>query len=443
MTTKTIEVYNLGGLPTAPIDDFFELQEDFKIPDQDKLAKLQMLIITRGFKYSFKAWKDPDGKLWIIDAHQRRKALLSLRRSGFDIPPIPYEPIFCQTKEEAVFEIAAYNSEFARKNPDTQIFQKYEISTEELQRVELPFEAKSFDISPEPLNFDSADSGDPEVVEDSQEVEVPPEDKAFALRGDIWLLGSQRLMCGDCRESGEVKKLMAGRKADLNVTDPPYNVSYTGGTKDELTIRNDSMENDLFATFLRQVFEVMISVMHPGASFYVFHADSEGENFRGSLRKAGFYIAQCCVWVKNSMVMGRQDYQWQHEPILYGWKPGAAHKWYSDRRQTTVWEFDKPLRNGIHPTMKPIALVAYAIRNSSQVGQVVIDFFSGSGSTLMACQQIDRRCYAMEIAPVYVSATVNRYRAMFPDQPVLLIRCGREYTEEETLKIIANGKAAD
>jgi DNA modification methylase len=246
---------------------------------------------------------------------------------------------------------------------------------------------------------------------------------------------NHRLMCGDCRSKSDVSLLMNGQYADLCVTDPPYNVNYEGGTEDELTIQNDSMENDLFATFLKQVFSMMYTVMKPGSPYYIFHADSEGENFRSSLRKAGFKIAQCCIWVKNSMVMGRQDYQWQHEPCLYGWKPGAGHLWNSDRKQTTIWNFDKPQRNGIHPTMKPIALMAYPIGNSSTAGQLVIDFFSGSGSTLMACQQIDRICYAMEIDPQYVSASVLRYNAMFPEQTIRLIRNGELLNENETSNI--------
>ncbi|MFQ9234858.1 MAG: DNA-methyltransferase [Bacteroides ovatus] len=438
---KLIEVFNLGSLPTAPLDSFLELQEDFKKSDPDKLSKLQMLIITRGFKYAFKAWKDPDGKLWIIDAHQRRKALLALRKSGFTIPEIPYEPIFAADKKEAVEEIAAYNSEFATKNPDTLLFKKYDIDGDTMERFNLGYEVKAVDYSiATPLFAQEHESEN--VQEDVVDFSIPSENEdspgsVFAQSGDIWLLGNTRLMCGDCRSKTDVSALMNGQYADLLVTDPPYNVAYQGATEDELTIQNDSMENDLFATFLRQVFTVMFSILKPGGAYYVFHADSEGENFRASLRKVGFKISQCCVWVKNSMVMGRQDYQWQHEPCLYGWKPGAGHFWNSDRKQTTVWNFDKPQRNAIHPTMKPIALMAYPICNSSLPGQIVADFFSGSGSTLLACQQTDRICCAMEIDPRYVSATVSRYRAMFPEQPVRLIRGGELMNTEETLKLIA------
>lgn len=438
---KLIEVFNLGSLPTAPLDSFLELQEDFKKSDPDKSSKLQMLIITRGFKYAFKAWKDPDGKLWIIDAHQRRKALLALRKSGFTIPEIPYEPIFAADKKEAVEEIAAYNSEFATKNPDTLLFKKYDIDGDTMERFNLGYEVKAVDYSiATPLFAQEHESEN--VQEDVVDFSIPSENEdspgsVFAQSGDIWLLGNTRLMCGDCRSKTDVSALMNGQYADLLVTDPPYNVAYQGATEDELTIQNDSMENDLFATFLRQVFTVMFSILKPGGAYYVFHADSEGENFRASLRKVGFKISQCCVWVKNSMVMGRQDYQWQHEPCLYGWKPGAGHFWNSDRKQTTVWNFDKPQRNAIHPTMKPIALMAYPICNSSLPGQIVADFFSGSGSTLLACQQTDRICCAMEIDPRYVSATVSRYRAMFPEQPVRLIRGGELMNTEETLKLIA------
>lgn len=435
---KVIEVFNLGCLPTAPLDTFLELQEDFKVSDPDKLSKLQMLIITRGFKYAFKAWKDPDGKLWIIDAHQRRKALLALRKAGFTIPEIPYEPIYAADKKEAVEEIAAYNSEFATKNPDTLLFKKYHIDTDTMDRFNLGYEVQAVNFAPATPLF-SSESDTHEIQEDVLDFVVPDEedkDKVFTKPGDVWLLGHNRLMCGDCRSQKDIAMLMNGQMADLLVTDPPYNVAYQGATEDELTIQNDSMENDLFATFLRQVFGLMFTILKPGGSYYIFHADSEGENFRAALRKSGFKIAQCCIWVKNSMVMGRQDYQWQHEPCLYGWKPGGAHFWNSDRKQTTVWEFDKPQRNAIHPTMKPIALMAYPIGNSSAPGQIVADFFSGSGSTLMACQQTDRICYAMEIDPRYATATVTRFRAMFPEQPIRLMRGGILLTEDDTLKVI-------
>lgn len=432
-----IKVFNLGNLPTAPLDSFIELQEDFKKPDADKLSKLQMLIITRGFKYSFKVWKDPDGKLWIIDAHQRRKALLRLRSYGFRIPEIPYEEIQASNKREAVEEIAAYNSEFAEKNPDTLLFTKYNINREDLSKFNLGYDVKLTDFSIGGGKLFSPDTDIADVQEDT--VDIAPQDdegELFVRPGDIFRLGHNRLMCGDCRAKKDVVALMNGRMADMILTDPPYNVNYEGGGESKLTIQNDSMENDLFLRFLQSVFNVMFSIVKPGGSFYVFHADSEGENFRRAVREAGFKIAQCCIWVKDTFVMGRQDYQWKHEPCLYGWKTGAAHFWNADRKQTTVWNFDKPKANRLHPTMKPIALMAYPITNSTKNGEIVVDLFSGSGSTIMACQQTDRIGYGLEIDPKYVAATVRRFMAMFPQQPVLLERDGAVLSEDETKKII-------
>ena len=434
---NSIKVFNLGNLPTAPLDSFIELQEDFKIPDADKLSKLQMLIITRGFKYSFKVWKDPDGKLWIIDAHQRRKALLGLRSYGFTIPEIPYEEIQASNKREAVEEIAAYNSEFAQKNPDTILFTKYNINGDDIAKFNLGYEVKQTDFSIGGKKLFPAEIDKSEIQEDVIDVASQDDNtENFVQPGDIFQLGNNRLMCGDCRANKDVAALMNGRTADMILTDPPYNVNYEGGGEDKLTIQNDSMENDLFFRFLRSVFNIMFAIVKPGGSFYVFHADSEGENFRRAIREAGFKIAQCCIWVKDSLVMGRQDYQWQHEPCLYGWKLGAAHFWNADRKQTTVWNFDKPKASRIHPTMKPIALMAYPITNSTKDGDIVVDLFSGSGSTIMACQQTDRIGYGMEIDPKYVAATVRRFMAMFPQQPILLERNGTIFTAAETQKII-------
>jgi DNA modification methylase len=430
---KAIEIHNLGNLPVAPLDSFLELQEDFKIPNPDRLAKLKMLILSRGFKYAFKAWKDHDGRLWIIDAHQRRKALIELRNAGFIIPNIPYEPIFAADKKEAVEEIAAYNSEFAAKNPDTVLFEKYRIDADAISRFNLGYEVKTLDLSA--LKTPLFNSPELNITDDDPDFSLP-ENRVFALPGDIFLLGEHRLLCGDCRIGELVCRLMDGKMADLIVTDPPYNVDYSGRTPDALKIRNDAMDNDSFGSvFLQQVFSVMFDVLKPGGAFYVFHADGKSECFFPALRNAGFHVAQCCVWNKNSFVLGRLDYHMKHEPVFYGWKPGAPHNWFADRKQTSVWNFDRPQRNDIHPTMKPVALLAYPIRNSSLPGQIVADFFSGSASTLIACRQIDRICYAMEIDPKFVSASVLRFINLF-DDPVRLIRDGKLFAHPETLNII-------
>ena len=219
---------------------------------------------------------------------------------------------------------------------------------------------------------------------------------------------------------------MSGEKADLYLTDPPYNVDYEGGTKERLKIRNDKMDNDSFRQFLRDAFRVADKVMRNGAVFYIWHAESEGYNFRGACFDVGWKVRECLIWNKSSMVLGRQDYQWKHEPCLYGWKDGANHLWMSDRKQTTILDFDRPVRNDIHPTMKPIALVAYQIGNNTHEGDVVLDSFGGSGSTLIACEQLNRKCYMSELDERYCTVILRRYMNLVDsDQDVFLLN-GKE-----------------
>lgn len=250
---------------------------------------------------------------------------------------------------------------------------------------------------------------DTDVKDDECDID-PEQVEPFVQLGDIWLLGKHRLMCADSTRDENIGLLMDGHKADLVVTDPPYNVAVTGKTKDALTIQNDDMEDGKFYDFLLSAFRAIVPHLAEGASAYIFHADMEGVNFRRAFKEAGFHISGVCIWVKNTMVLGRSPYQWQHEPVLYGWLPNGKHKWFSDRKQTTVWEFDKPQRNKVHPTMKPIELICYPIANSSAPGYIVLDTFAGSGSTIIACEQMDRICYAMEIDPKYASAIVERYK---------------------------------
>jgi len=422
---QEITVYNLGNLPTAPINSFHELQEDFKISDPDKNMKLQMLILTRGFKYAFKAWRDPDGKLWIIDAHQRKKALKALIKSGFIVPDIPYEPIHAKTKQEAVEEIAAYNSEFAEKNPDTILFKKYNIGTDMLERFNMGFEPVTLDYD---RDRETLMKEEFEIIEDDAP-EVRKE--TFTQTGDIWLLEPHRIMCGDSIEPKDIVALMEGKKAKLMVTDPPYNVAYEGKTKDKLTIQNDSMDNNSFYQFLYHFYCNSYRILEDGAGIYIFHSDNEGANFRKAMVDAQFKLAQCCIWVKQAFIMGRQDYHWQHEPVLYGWKPTGPHYWHGDRKQSTVWNFDRPIRNDLHPTMKPVALMAYPIQNSSREQDLVVDLFLGSGATLMACQQTNRICYGMEKDQRYADVEVRRFHAAFPDIEITLIRNGERIPFEE------------
>ena len=254
------------------------------------------------------------------------------------------------------------------------------------------------------------------AVEDDADIVLPEEPKA--KRGDIYQLGAHRLMCGDSTDPADVARLMDGKAADLLLTDPPYNVNYEGGTG--LTIQNDNMEDAAFRKFLRDAFACADGVMKPGAAFYIWHADSEGYNFRGACHDIGWQVRQCLIWNKNALVLGRQDYQWKHEPCLYGWKGGASHTWLSDRTQTTVLDFDKPTRSELHPTMKPVALFEYQIHNSCPDGGAVLDLFGGSGTTIIAAEQDGRCAFCMELDPRYVDATIQRYEEFTGVKAVLV-----------------------
>lgn len=237
--------------------------------------------------------------------------------------------------------------------------------------------------------------------------------------GDIWILGKHRLLCGDSTSKENVNRLMNKQQADFILTDPPYNVDYEGKTEEALKIENDNMSETEFYNFLLDVFRNMFEAAKCGSSIYVFHADTEGLNFRNAFKSVGFKLAQCLVWVKNTFVLGRQDYQWRHEPILYGWKEGASHYFIDDRKQSTVLEFDKPMRNAEHPTMKPIDLLVYLIKNSSKENDLILDLFGGSGSTLIAAEQTKRICYTMELDPRYCDVIIKRWENLTGEKAIL------------------------
>lgn len=282
---------------------------------------------------------------------------------------------------------------------------------------------------------------EPEVEDDDYTVAVPQEPKAKL--GEIYILGKRRLMCGDSTSIADVEKLMGDQKADLLLTDPPYNVDYEGGTDKKLKIKNDNMEDQAFRQFLINVYKAADHVMKPGAPFYIWHADSECANFRGAAKDMGWQIRECLIWVKNSLVQGRQDYQWRHEPCLYGWKAGAAHYFTDSRAESTVIEDQvnvdklskdelktlckklldpgiettiirekKPSINDVHPTMKPVKLFGRLVKNSSKRNDIVLDLFGGSGTTIVACEQLNRRAYLMELDPAYVDVIIDRYQKL-------------------------------
>ena len=256
---------------------------------------------------------------------------------------------------------------------------------------------------------------DKEVLEaEEDDFDTTPPEIPVTVLGDLYEIGEHRLLCGDSTQTDTFEKLMQGEFADMVVTDPPYNVAYEGKTKDALTIDNDNMGNDDFYKFLYDFYSALTTTVKKGGAIYVWHASSEIINFGKAMVDAGWLLKQQLIWVKNSMVMGRQDYQWKHEPCLYGWLKGDSHKWYSDRKQTTVINFDRPNRNSEHPTMKPIGLFGYQIENSSKVGDLVIDAFAGSGTTMIACHQLKRKARVIEFDPKYCDVIVNRMIALDP-----------------------------
>lgn len=303
----------------------------------------------------------------------------------------------------------------------------------ELLAVELS-ELEGADFNLDLLGFDEAElssifDADKDVSDDDFDVEKELEEPCFSKTGDMWTLGKHRIICGDATKLETFKTLLEDTKVNLVVTDPPYNVNYEGSAG---KIKNDNMEDDKFYQFLFNSFVNMEQAMADDASIYVFHADTEGLNFRKAFQDAGFYLSGCCIWKKPSLVLGRSPYQWQHEPCLYGWKKKGKHKWYAGRKETSVWEFEKPKKNADHPTMKPIALLAYPIKNSSMTNSLVLDPFAGSGSTLIACEQTGRICYAIELDEKYCDVIVKRYiEQVGNDKSVKVLRGGKEYSFTE------------
>ena len=358
---------------------------------------------------------------------QLTKLRSSLREFGF-INPVIIDREFnviaghgriAAAKEEGIAEVPCVFADFlteAQKKAYILADNRMALDAgwdEELLRIEIEsLQGADFDVSLTGFGEDEiADlfSGDVEkdVKDDDFDLSAALEKAAFVERGDIWTVGRHRLMCGDATSAEDVAALMDGKKANLIVTDPPYNVAFKSGSG--LSIQNDSMENGEFYTFLYNSFQNMAEHLEKGGASYVFHADTEGLNFRKAFVDAGFHLAGVCIWVKNSLVLGRSDYQWQHEPVLYGFLKNGKHPWYSDRKQTTIWNYDKPKRNKNHPTSKPLDLLGYPICNSSQENAIVLDTFGGSGSTMMACEQTNRICCMMELDEKYASVILRRY----------------------------------
>lgn len=302
------------------------------------------------------------------------------------------------------------------------------VEIEALQAEDIDISLTGFDEKELASLFDT----DTDAQEDDFDVDAELGKPCVTQSGDIWTLGRHTLVCGDSTKEDTYAALMDGRKANLVITDPPYNVNYEGTAG---KIKNDNMAADKFYQFLFDAFSNMANVMADDASIYVFHADTEGLNFRKAFADAGFYLSGCCIWKKQSLVLGRSPYQWQHEPVLYGWKKKGKHQWYTGRKESTIWEFDKPKRNGDHPTMKPVPLLAYPIRNSSMANSVVLDPFGGSGSTLIACEQTDRICLTIELDEKFCDVIVKRYiEQVGSDDGVYVVRDGKKIPYSELVK---------
>lgn len=362
-------------------------------------------------------WTNPilvDEEKGIIAGHGR---LLAAKKLGYDQVPVIELTGLTETQRKAY--IIADNRLALNAGWDTDLLtlEIKELTDEGFDTSLLGFDPKELDALLEPEQVEG-------LTDEDAVPEVPEEPKTKL--GDIYQLGKHRLMCGDSCSTNDMEKLCDGQLVDMWLTDPPYNVAYKGGTG--LTIQNDDMADDQFRQFLRDAYVTADLVMKPGAVFYIWHADSEGYNFRGAAQDAGWKVRQCLIWKKSSMVMGRQDYHWKHEPCLYGWKDGAGHLWASDRKQTTILEFDKPVKNGEHPTMKPVALFEYQMLNNTKGGDIVLDSFGGSGTTLLAAEKNGRKAYLMELDPKYCDVIVKRWED-FTGKKAVLVTANEEVSE--------------
>lgn len=303
----------------------------------------------------------------------------------------------------------------------------------ELLSIELS-ELQGVDFDLDLLGFDEKElleifSDEEDIVEDDFDVDEELKKPSITKPGDIWSLGRHKLVCGDSTKEETYKLLLEDKKVNLVITDPPYNVNYEGTAG---KIKNDNMKSESFYQFLYDAFYNMEKVMADDASIYVFHADTEGLNFRKAFSDANFYLSGCCIWKKPSLVLGRSPYQWQHEPCLYGWKKKGKHLWYTGRKETTIWEFEKPSKNADHPTMKPISLISYPMKNSSMTNALVLDPFGGSGSTLIAAEQLGRNAYLIELDEKFCDVIIKRYiEQVGSDKEVILLRDKKEYSFDE------------
>ena len=364
-------------------------RKDLK-PGDAEYEKLKRSIEQFGYVEPV-IWNKTTG--FVVGGHQRLKVLLDM-----GITEVECVVVEMDAEKEKALNIAL-NKISGEWDKD-----KLALLIADLQGADFDVSLTGF----EPAEIDSLfkDAQQSKVKDDDFDVEAELKEPPFTKAGDVWTLGRHRLVCGDSTKVETFALLMGDRKANLVVTDPPYNVNYEGSAG---KIKNDNMADDAFYQFLLAAFQNTEAAMADDASIYVFHADTEGLNFRRAFADAGFRLSGTCIWKKQSLVLGRSHYRWQHEPILFGWKKKGKHQWYTGRKESTIWEFDKPKKNGDHPTMKPIPLLAYPIMNSSMSSTLVLDPFGGSGSTLIACEQTDRSCCMIELDEKFCDVVVKRY----------------------------------
>ena len=388
-------------------------RKDLK-PGDPEFEKLKRSLEQFGYVEPV-IWNKTTGN--VVGGHQRLKVLQTLGYTEIDCVVVELD-----SEKEKALNIAL-NKISGDWDKD-----KLALLITDLQASDFDVSLTGFD----PAEIDDLFKDGTETKDDDFDVEGELEKPCISTKGDIWHLGRHRLICGDSTQPETYDNLLCGKKVNLIITDPPYNVNYEGSAG---KIKNDNLSDDAFFNFLYDAFTLIQAYLAEDGSIYVFHADTEGLNFRKAFKEAGFYLSGTCIWKKQSLVLGRSPYQWQHEPVLFGWKKNGKHQWYSDRKQTTIWEFDKPKKNGDHPTMKPIPLLAYPIMNSSLTNSIVLDPFGGSGSTLIACEQTDRECYTIELDEKFCDVIVKRYiEQVGSSDNVKLIRDGLEYRYDEVVK---------
>jgi DNA modification methylase len=393
------------GSGLRDIDTIQELQGDLKSISKENLTILKNRIVKYGFDAPVFVWEN-----YILDGHQRIQAVKSLIADGYALPDnaLPIVNILATSVQDAKKRLLGYVSQYGKLT--SRGFDHF-IGDLELGEIRMEIDLPGYDLS----QYDKF-----QILKDAP---VTTDNSTKAIKtwkvkpGQIWECGKHRILCGDSTLPDAFDLLMGDQMAAMVLTDPPYNVGYVGKGKDKLDFDNETQDDAGFHAFLLAAFTNMCQKTHPGASFYVFHSDIQVVNFRTALVESGFLVKQGLVWNKSQLIPGRQDYQWKHEPILYGWREGAAHYWAADRKQTTVLEFSKPTVNSKHPTMKPVDLLVYLLKNSSKKGSIVLDPFLGSGSSMVACDDTDRICYGIELSPKYVAVTLQRYLDLTGNEP--------------------------